>query len=262
LNYGLKDSGKREEFETGSRRDTREGKGRFDLISPYAERRLALVLEKGAIKYGERNWEKGQPLGRYLDSALRHVNCVKMGMHDEDHAAQAMWNMHSFMHTAELIEQGKLPRSLDDIGYVLLSSESDVAEQPARPEQSEECQVSSITCYLPPDGWHCTRIAGHEGPCACVRDIEPEASGAYPATSEAEDDYPLWQRIQSYLHAHGPQLGCKMWDMMGDWGEDSYPKIALAREIASVRRVRWNGHLYWCLPGQWPWDKTWEELST
>ena len=37
----LKDSGKREEFPTGSRRDQRAGKGRFDLIPTMALRRLA-----------------------------------------------------------------------------------------------------------------------------------------------------------------------------------------------------------------------------
>ncbi|KKK94181.1 hypothetical protein LCGC14_2685460, partial [marine sediment metagenome] len=37
----VKDSGKRQEFETGSVRDTQEGKGRYDLVSPIFVRRLA-----------------------------------------------------------------------------------------------------------------------------------------------------------------------------------------------------------------------------
>ena len=52
------DSGKREGFATGMVRDTREGKGRFELITPIALRRLALVYEKGAAKYAARNWER------------------------------------------------------------------------------------------------------------------------------------------------------------------------------------------------------------
>lgn len=115
--YGLKDSGKRETFSTKAVRDTREGKGRFDLISPRFLRRLAVVLEKGAAKYGDRNWEKGIPLGRYLDSALRHIANVLDGKRDEDHATQAAWNLHAFIHTAEMIEDGRLPAALDDIGY-------------------------------------------------------------------------------------------------------------------------------------------------
>ena len=42
----IKDSGKREEFQTGSRRDTREGKGRFDLFPPLAT--IAVLEELSA----------------------------------------------------------------------------------------------------------------------------------------------------------------------------------------------------------------------
>jgi hypothetical protein len=38
----VKDSGERQEFETGARRDTQEGKPRFGLIPPYPLRRLAM----------------------------------------------------------------------------------------------------------------------------------------------------------------------------------------------------------------------------
>lgn len=110
--FVTKDSGKREEFKTGSKRDTREGKGRYDLISPIAIRRIAGVYERGAQKYGDRNWEKGQPLSRYLDSALRHTFQVLEGKVDEDHAAQAAWNLLAYIHTQEQIAAGKLPKEL------------------------------------------------------------------------------------------------------------------------------------------------------
>ena len=75
----LKDSGQRQEWETGSVRDIRKGKGRYDLLPVYAVSRLAKHLELGADKYGDRNWELGQPLSRYLDSALRHLFQVLEG---------------------------------------------------------------------------------------------------------------------------------------------------------------------------------------
>ncbi len=111
----LPDSGKRETWPTGSRRDCRAGKGRYDLLSPYALRRLARHFEAGAVKYGDRNWEKGQPLTRYLDSALRHICGILSGDQTEDHAAAADWNMHCFMHTQEMITAGALPAELDDL---------------------------------------------------------------------------------------------------------------------------------------------------
>lgn len=89
----VKDSGEREDFATGSVRDSREGKGRYDLLSPYAMRRLTRHFAAGAVKYGDRNWEKGQPLSRYLDSALRHLFNYLEGQLDEDHLAAAAWNV-------------------------------------------------------------------------------------------------------------------------------------------------------------------------
>jgi hypothetical protein len=112
LGWETKDSGTREEFDTGSRRDSREGKGRYDLLSPLAVARIAGVLERGAAKYGDRNWEKGQPLSRYLDSALRHTFQVLAGDKDEDHAAQAVWNLMAYIHTQEKIASGDLPAEL------------------------------------------------------------------------------------------------------------------------------------------------------
>lgn len=110
----VKDSGHREEFDTGSRRDTREGKGRFDLLPMHALRRLARHFENGAAKYQSRNWEKGQPLCRYFDSAMRHLVSWMEGMADEDHLAAAMWNVACLIETENWIATGVLPKDLDD----------------------------------------------------------------------------------------------------------------------------------------------------
>lgn len=100
--FTVNDSGKREEFPSGMVRDTREGKGRYDLITPFGLRRLAQVYERGAVKYNERNWEKGAPFGRFIDSALRHIEQYIMGANDEDHLAHATWNLMAIMHFEEL----------------------------------------------------------------------------------------------------------------------------------------------------------------
>jgi hypothetical protein len=113
--FKTKDSGRRENFTTGSRRDDRTGKGRYDLLPTHAMRRLAQVYERGATKYGDRNWEKGQPLSRYLDSALRHTFQVLEGKTDEDHAGHAAWNLLAFIETQHRIREGVLPESLDDL---------------------------------------------------------------------------------------------------------------------------------------------------
>ena len=109
------DSGEREDFATGSRRDTRTGKGRYDLLSPVFIARLAKHFENGAAKYGDRNWERGQPLSRYMDSAMRHMNKYLMGHRDEDHLAAARWNIAAIMHTELMIQMGLLPTHLNDL---------------------------------------------------------------------------------------------------------------------------------------------------
>ncbi|MEK3917199.1 dATP/dGTP diphosphohydrolase domain-containing protein [Paenibacillus sp. FSL H7-0331] len=99
----LPDSGNRLDYVTGSNREPSTGKGRYDLVSPYALRRLAQRYEDGLEKYSERNWEKGQPVSRCYDSAIRHMNQYIMGMDDEDHLAAAVFNIFAIMHFEEII---------------------------------------------------------------------------------------------------------------------------------------------------------------
>lgn len=113
--FVLKDSGNREEFNTGSRRDIRSGKGRYDLMSPFTLARDARLLELGASKYGERNWEKGQPISRFIDSAMRHLLRYLEGHRDEDHLAAARWNIGAIMHMETMIARGIVPAELMDL---------------------------------------------------------------------------------------------------------------------------------------------------
>jgi len=104
MNYNkVKDSGKRQNFQTGSVRDTNEGKGRFDLISPIALKRLAKHYENGARKYGDNNWQKGIPIKRLLESALRHLNSYLIGDRSEDHIIACAWNCFAAAHTEDMI---------------------------------------------------------------------------------------------------------------------------------------------------------------
>jgi hypothetical protein len=70
-----------------------EGKGRYDLLPWEAIHELALHCEQGALKYGERNCEKGIPISSLIDSAFRHLSKYMQGMDDENHLAAALWNI-------------------------------------------------------------------------------------------------------------------------------------------------------------------------
>lgn len=99
----VKDSGARQEFETGMVRDTQEGKPRFDLLLPlglpFHEQfltRCAMHLANGAKKYKARNWEQArtqEELERYQASAFRHLVQWLNGETDEDHAAAVFFNL-------------------------------------------------------------------------------------------------------------------------------------------------------------------------
>lgn len=97
----IKDSGDRTQFETGAVRDMHEGKGRCDLLPPLALLRVAKHFEAGAVKYGDRNWEKGIPMHSFLDSGIRHLLKYMAGQDDEDHLCAAAWNILCALETEE-----------------------------------------------------------------------------------------------------------------------------------------------------------------
>lgn len=101
--YKTKDSGKRVDFESGMRRDTIEGKDRFDLMLPLDQSyddqmlvRFARLMARGAEKYGERNWELAtspEEYRRFKASAFRHFMQWYLGEDDEDHGAAVFFNI-------------------------------------------------------------------------------------------------------------------------------------------------------------------------
>lgn len=96
--FGMRDGRPRVTFASGAVRETRSGKGRFDLVSMIALFRLARIYEKGSAKYCDRNWEKGMPFHLFVDSAIRHIVQYILGDKAEDHLGQAAWNLISLMH--------------------------------------------------------------------------------------------------------------------------------------------------------------------
>lgn len=120
----IQDGGDRISYGNGKAiREPATGKGRYDLISPYATRRLAKWYELGSLKYADRNWEKGIPYSRYIDSAKRHIDKFIMGMDDEDHLAAAAWNIFAIMHHQELGQD-----ELDDMPHYESTFRKDVSK--------------------------------------------------------------------------------------------------------------------------------------
>jgi len=121
-----------QKFDSGSRRDSAKGKGRPDLLPVHALirtakvcdpevvpihgiQRLSVHYENGAVKYGDRNWELGQPLSRYYSSMFRHLQKWVGGAREEDHLAAVVWNACAIMDHEERIKRDLLDAKWDDM---------------------------------------------------------------------------------------------------------------------------------------------------
>lgn len=67
---------------------TRAYKGEDDMFLD-----ASVHFEEGAKKYGEHNWQKGIPVNRYIDSAVRHYLKWRRGDDDERHDRAFVWNL-------------------------------------------------------------------------------------------------------------------------------------------------------------------------
>ena len=110
--FGLKDSGAREEFDSGMRRDTEEGKLDYTLVfdGPRVDR-VAAHLTKGRNKY-DRDRRPGDPpnwmlactpeeMERFKRSFFRHMRQWLRGDTDEDHAAAMDFNLWAYEYVKE-----------------------------------------------------------------------------------------------------------------------------------------------------------------
>jgi hypothetical protein len=136
-----KDSGEREEFDSGMKRDTEAGKPRFDLMLPegvpYDEQiltRFAMLLSRGAEKYDARNWEQGDSedeIARAKSSAFRHFMQWICGERDEDHMAAVIFNLMVVETIERKIRLASEP-DFNELARDILGLEESQAEKPDR----------------------------------------------------------------------------------------------------------------------------------
>ena len=138
------------EYEGGAMRSDTADKGRFDLIPTNILFRVAKVYQRGGNKHGDRNWEKGFPICRAIDSAIRHLLQFQLKMKDEDHAAQAIWNVFAAAHLEEMVEEGVLDPKWDDRPVYEKPKEEhtlkieDIREKDLRVEESANSQAIRV----------------------------------------------------------------------------------------------------------------------
>lgn len=107
--FETKDSGERREFPTGARRDVNTNKPDFTLISPFALKRLAMLMVRGKIKYGPSNWMLGMPFTTLAESGMRHFQqFLANESPEEDHLAAILFNIMAIIHFQEVGREEEL----------------------------------------------------------------------------------------------------------------------------------------------------------
>lgn len=123
--YETKDSGKQAQYADGMKRDTSEGKPQFALLFPKGVpfedqliTRVADLYHRGALKYGDRNWENSsteESLAHHEEALMRHVIKFLLGVEDgEDHGAAVVWNVNAVDLTRRKIAMAAAEKSWPD----------------------------------------------------------------------------------------------------------------------------------------------------
>jgi hypothetical protein len=85
------------EFETGSRRDSDRGKPRVADLKAYTRLRFGFHMLIGSERYGEGNFELGQPDDSTLKSIHRHLAQFELGDDSEDHLSAILFGIQMLM---------------------------------------------------------------------------------------------------------------------------------------------------------------------
>jgi len=105
----------KETFDSGAVRQ-RLDDVRYDLISPFGLRRLAMTYAEGAKKFGDDNWRKGMPCSALFTHLMEPLTLSLAGLaaYDEaavasplftDHLAHAAWGLFAMMEFEETMPE-------------------------------------------------------------------------------------------------------------------------------------------------------------
>lgn len=97
------------QYETGALRGDSSGRPRPDLIPGVCNLRVGMHYSLGALHYGERNFEKGLPSSRALESLERHLQQFKDGDTSEDHLSAIVFNANCLIFNEEKAGTGQFP---------------------------------------------------------------------------------------------------------------------------------------------------------
>lgn len=102
-------------------------KARYDLIPPHVLDALADVYTMGAVKYADRNWEKGMAWGRIFSAINRHLWAFwsgedidkESGLPHTVHAAWGCFALTEYLRTRRAFDDRPKTIPLDDLLHAI-----------------------------------------------------------------------------------------------------------------------------------------------
>ena len=121
---------------------------------------VSKIYEGGCATYPPRNWEKGIPLARFVDSSQRHLGKYLRGEIDEPHCGQHAWNLLSLLQTHLWIAAGRLPPELCELPGIDLTTDLHSVQPfevlPGRPlSHYANESFGMLAAYVTGKGGHC-----------------------------------------------------------------------------------------------------------
>jgi len=114
---------------TGARRESKEGKGRPDLVLAGFPRALAALSRHVDCELGrERNWEKGLPETSLISSQFRHLLGYTSGVSDDTplyNLTANLWNAIVLLETYMRVGDGQMDEGVLDIEKKYFSLEDE-----------------------------------------------------------------------------------------------------------------------------------------
>ncbi len=187
---GIKvEEGKKREFSTGAKKQASTGKGTPVLFPPDAYLEISKHFEDGAAIYDARNWEKGIPLSKLIDSLERHIAEEKMGLTDERHDRALAWNAVVYLATKLRIQAGVLPAELADLCGAYVGEKVEVPHNIGIRKSAGYFYIGRNT-----SGYLWRDLKFHMQCCS----VEPVDAEGYYLTKEAAEEH-----LQKYLKEGG-----------------------------------------------------------
>lgn len=105
--------------ETGAIRESKEGKGRPDLLLAGFPRALTALSQHMDCELGrERNWEKGLPETGLISSQFRHLLGYVSGVSEDDpryNLVANLWNAAVLLEEYLMVQDGSMPSEVLDV---------------------------------------------------------------------------------------------------------------------------------------------------